>query len=85
MTLRDLLCVLNLTVDCPFELGYLIVKNEEDFCRYALKNYFMSPKFKDDLAECYTTSLLVKNEVPKFFLLTRNEEGFTLYLSIGVK
>ena len=83
MTLKNLLSEIHLVVDYPTQLGNLHIKNESDYCRYALLKYFQSPKFQDDLKECLSDLLLVKESFPVFLMLNRDKNKvFTLYLFV---
>ena len=85
MTLKNLLSEIHLVVDSPTQLGDLHVKNESDYCRYALLKYFESPKFQDDLKECLSDLLLVKDTFPVYLMLNRDKNKvFTLYLCVEV-
>lgn len=83
MTLKNLLSEIHLVVNYPVELGNLHVRNESEYCRYALLKYFQTPKFQDDLEECLTDLLLVKDSFPVFLMLNRDKNNiFNIYLSV---
>jgi len=85
MTLKNLLSQIHLIVDYPEQLGNLQIKNESNFCRYALLKYFESPKFQDDLKDCLTDLLMVKDSFPVFLMLNRDKNKiFTIFLTVEV-
>lgn len=76
MTLRELIDFLNLIIpNIPEELEDFEIRNEADFCRYPLINYFLSVGFQQDMhnAEIYWKNNSYEG-VNFYFLFHRDKE-----------